>query len=1276
MQRSRSPRPAGLVAAIAAFVGAVVALNVDPAPVAADPVLAQQVDIVGPAGSEEFGTSLAVLPNGNFFVVDSKWDHPTIGADVGAVYLYDGSTNELISTTTGMSPAELFGQRLVVLPNGNIVVQSPLADIGGLADSGAVVWIDAGIGLNQAVSETNSIHGSTAGDRVGDGLAFADDSDYIIQSSSWTNPAGPTPGVGAFTWADGETGLMRNGTLGAVSVTNSLYGTTTDDLRFPTLRVLANGSFVAGTSNWDNPTTTTANVGAITWIAGNGSTVGAIGPTRSLHGTSVSDRIGSTVAALDSGHYVTMSSGWDDVVGAVTNAGAVTWANGTGPTTGPVNRTNSRYGVTSDDLSSSSIRTLRNGHYVLGSERWDHPVHGADVGLVAWGSGSTPTAGPIDETSGFHGTTPNDKVGDSVRALENGDYYVVSKEWDDSMPATVDVGAVTWGAGDGSAPDGEVSAANSIIGISTGDMSFGAFVIQLTGGDLVVSTSRWDNPTTTATDAGAMMWTAGDGSGPFGPMTTANTLHGTSIGDQVGNVIALPNGGYIASTTRWDDPAAGRIDVGAVTWASGDGSTVGPVTTANSVHGTSDDDRVGLLAVLTGGDFVVGSTRWDDPAGPNDVGAAMWIDGDGPTSGPVTTSDSVHGSSANDQLGSVYPASNGNYFVFSRLWDDPAGNADVGVVRWAAADGSTVGPATTANSLYGPKAGDEIGRGNFPPMVETSAGDVIIQSNGYDDGALADAGASTIIRSDGPTAAPVSAANSAIGTPPGFVGAPFGIGPMTSGDTMPIRTRQNRVLILAADRPPTFAASPSNIEVATAPGDDDVVVAYPTPTATDDRTAVSVACSPASGSAFPVGNTAVTCTASDVAGLTATASFTVTVQRTAVVPDTVPPEPTPVPDIVPLEPARFLDTRPDDDTIDAVGNSAPLTGRVGAGTEIELPVAGRGAVPADAVGVVMNITAINPANRGFVTVHPCGERPLASSLNYPTAGAVVGNEIIAKLSTTGAVCVYTFAETHLTADVVGYVPIGSKLISSEPARLLDSRPGEKTVDGVSAGEGPLQAGKEIVVQIAGRAGIPGDAKAAVLNVTAINPGARGFLTVHPCGDRPLASSLNYSAAGTVVGNEIITKLSATGSICVFTSAATHLSIDVGGNFPADAPTTPLAPARFVDTRTGETTIDGTNAGDGQIPAGGEMEIQVAGRGLVPSAANAAVMNVTAINPAGGGFLTIHPCGERPLASSLNYSGGGVAGNEIVAKLSTTGKVCVYSFAQTHVTVDIVGYVTN
>jgi len=71
---------------------------------------------------------------------------------------------------------------------------------------------------------------------------------------------------------------------------------------------------------------------------------------------------------------------------------------------------------------------------------------------------------------------------------------------------------------------------------------------------------------------------------------------------------------------------------------------------------------------------------------------------------------------------------------------------------------------------------------------------------------------------------------------------------------------------------------PGNITVTAAPGKRSAIVYY-TVTATDNCSPVSVTCTPASGSSFPIGTTSVSCTTKDPANNSASCSFTVTVQK-------------------------------------------------------------------------------------------------------------------------------------------------------------------------------------------------------------------------------------------------------------------------------------------------------------------------------------------------------------------------------------------------------------
>jgi hypothetical protein len=150
------------------------------------------------------------------------------------------------------------------------------------------------------------------------------------------------------------------------------------------------------------------------------------------------------------------------------------------------------------------------------------------------------------------------------------------------------------------------------------------------------------------------------------------------------------------------------------------------------------------------------------------------------------------------------------------------------------------------------------------------------------------------------------------------------------------------------------------------------------------------------------------------------------------------------------------------------------------------------------------------------------------------------------------VCLYNAqAATDLLADVNGYFPAGSGYESLQPGRLLDTRnPGGSTADGQFQAQGALAAENELVLQVAGRAGVPDGASAAVLNVTVTGAQGAGFLTAWPCDEpRPNASSLNF-VEGQTVPNAVVVKLSAAGTVCLYNAqAATDLLADVNGYFP-------------------------------------------------------------------------------------------------------------------------------
>lgn len=219
--------------------------------------------------------------------------------------------------------------------------------------------------------------------------------------------------------------------------------------------------------------------------------------------------------------------------------------------------------------------------------------------------------------------------------------------------------------------------------------------------------------------------------------------------------------------------------------------------------------------------------------------------------------------------------------------------------------------------------------------------------------------------------------------------------------------------------------------------------------------------------------------------------------------------------------------------------------RVAAGTSLAVPVAGVFGVPRAAGAVSLNVTAVRPTGDGHLTVYPCGTTtPNASSLNF-TPNAVVANAVVTGPGTDGAVCVYTSTNTDVIVDVNGWTESG--FTAMVPARAADTRIGQPVV--FPETKARLAAGATLRVPVAGSFGVPTGAAAASLNVTAVRPLGPGHLIVYPCGgNKPNASNVNY-AVGVVVANAVLTGMGTGGVVCVYSSTATDVIVDVDGWFP-------------------------------------------------------------------------------------------------------------------------------
>jgi hypothetical protein len=250
----------------------------------------------------------------------------------------------------------------------------------------------------------------------------------------------------------------------------------------------------------------------------------------------------------------------------------------------------------------------------------------------------------------------------------------------------------------------------------------------------------------------------------------------------------------------------------------------------------------------------------------------------------------------------------------------------------------------------------------------------------------------------------------------------------------------------------------------------------------------------------------------------------------------------------PVGPRRAFDTRPEQGS-DAL-RPVP-TAKLDGGQEMEVQLSDlAGYVPASGVAAVsLNVTVVDAEQRGFLSVYPCGERPVVSSVNYEVADTVA-NEVIAILSANGTVCFFSSATVDLVVDVNGWLASVSDFTKAGPARVLDTRPHESSNALLEIAHVPLEPSRTLEVNIADLGGVlPATGVSAVsLNITATNIGEPGFITVFPCGQLPLVSSVNYATPALSSANAVLVPVSAAGTVCFYSMAAVDLVVDVNGWF--------------------------------------------------------------------------------------------------------------------------------
>ncbi|WP_051951052.1 N-acetylmuramoyl-L-alanine amidase [Actinacidiphila yeochonensis] len=242
-----------------------------------------------------------------------------------------------------------------------------------------------------------------------------------------------------------------------------------------------------------------------------------------------------------------------------------------------------------------------------------------------------------------------------------------------------------------------------------------------------------------------------------------------------------------------------------------------------------------------------------------------------------------------------------------------------------------------------------------------------------------------------------------------------------------------------------------------------------------------------------------------------------------------------------------------------------------------------------------------------------------------------------------------------------FTPVG-------PTRIMDTR------NGTGVAKAAVGAGKSVVLQVAGKGGVPSSGvTGVVMNVTAVGPTAAGHVDVYPDGSpAPITSNLNFPA-GRTIANLVVVPVTdgkvdlrnALGSVNLLADVVGYYTAsDAGSRFD------PVGPTRIMDTR------NGTGVAKAPVRAGTSVALQVTGgsTGIPASGVKAVVMNVTAVRPTTGGYLSVYPDGSaRPATSSINFVSGTTIPNLVVVPV-VDGKVDFYNSAgSVDVLADVTGY---
>ena len=649
-------------------------------------------------GNSYYGTGFGAVSilGGGYYAVSMSAGGTGAGAyaltrGAWTFFKADGTSTNLLNGTVGPANS-LVGTSLGVANSNLNVAPASYGDAIGYMVSGGALQ--------------NSNGGTQHSDYVDQQLVSDGNGDWLLGSTTWSAVANSHTYEGAVTFI--SPALINSGALrGALSSSNSIIGAAAGDtialhLRepgapdsdAPALTSFGGGDYVLNLG-------ASGLVGISPSVASAGLT-GAVSSSNALVYTNPNSDRPLFVQPLPNGAVLLANDTWNGSEGYahILPAGANFAATFTG-TLPAISSSNSLVGGTPGNSNvgtpgsqvGMSATVLGSGTVLVYSGVYGSVYFGSgytaagNLGAYTFINSASPVTGILGTSNSLMGTT--NYVVSGVQVLANGAYIVQSGANGGSTAAdsSLAYGSATAGVHGSIASVGLLSGVDAYINLNT------APIEDLGGGYWAAAYSlglTWGGPTVSRTGIVSGSNTLLGGTAPFGL--------GTSSSPSTKFVAAIP-------TANGGTGALMLLDASSATIPT-------TINASTALVGNSASDAIGSGGFVALGN---GSAVYMSPGGSNSNGSATLVDAANASTrllGTVSSSNSLIGSSAGDQISSdgVIPISTSGYWaVVSTNW-----NGEKGAVTIFNGTGDLTGVVSSANSLVGSTAGDNIGNGTYP----------------------------------------------------------------------------------------------------------------------------------------------------------------------------------------------------------------------------------------------------------------------------------------------------------------------------------------------------------------------------------------------------------------------------------------------------------------------------------------------------------------------------------------------------------------------------------